>query len=251
MKASIPTREADRLEALRQYNILDTPAEPGYDDITTLAAFICDVPIALISLVDADRQWFKAKVGIDLSETCRDVSFCAHAILDDQIMIVNDALQDDRFADNPLVNDSPGIRFYAGVPLINPQGYPLGTLCIIDRRPRDLSEAQQVAMKSLARQVVKQLELQRISAQLAAALDKIRIMEGLIPICSYCKGIRNDQGYWSTVEKFIEQYSDVGFTHGVCDGCMRQHFPEVASVLLADTDREDDELVGDPSADRE
>ena len=157
-------------------------------------------------------------------------------------MVVKDALRDERFVNNPLVTCAPGIRFYAGVPLITPEGYSIGTLCIIDRQPRgDLSKSQKKALEALARQVVTQLELRRVSSQLADALGKIKIMEGLTPICSYCKGIRNDRGYWSTVEKFIEQYSDVEFTHGVCDQCMRIHFPQgrlqpiIADILLMTT----------------
>lgn len=240
MKAEIPTREAARLEALQQYRILDTPSEQAYDDITALAACICDVPIALMSLVDRDRQWFKSKVGLSVNETSRDVSFCAHAILDDAMMVVHDALQDERFVDNPLVTCAPGIRFYAGVPLITPEGHPIGTLCVIDHQPRVLSENQQKTLEALARQVIMQLELQRISAQLAEALENVELMAGLIPICSYCKGIRNDKGYWSTVEKFIERYADVEFTHGVCDRCMQTHFPEVAEVLLSETETDRD-----------
>jgi len=232
--------EAARLEALRQYQILDTPSESAYDDITKLAAFICDVPIALISLVDGDRQWFKSQIGLNVKETSRDVSFCAHTILGETTMIVNDTMCDQRFADNPLVTCAPGIRFYAGVPLITPQGYVIGTLCVIDRQPKTLSEGQKNSLEALGRQVVSQLELKRVSSQLAEALEKIEIMDGLVPICSYCKGIRNDEGYWSTVEKFIQHHSDVEFTHGVCDSCMRQHFPEVAQVLLPGTNLESD-----------
>ncbi len=252
MTAKVSTGEAARLEALRQYKILDTPSEQVYDDITALAAFICGVPIALISLVDADRQWFKSKVGLDVDATTRDVSFCAHAILSKSVMIVNDALEDVRFEHNPLVTGVPNIRFYAGVPLCTPDDHRIGTLCVIDHQPRELSEYQTRTLEALARQVVMQLELRRTSAQLAEALDKIKLMEGLIPICSYCKGIRNDKGYWSTVEKFIKHYSSVEFSHGVCDCCMRQHFPDVAEVLLTEDDDDSpydeqdasDELVG-------
>lgn len=233
MKAKIPTQETARLEALREYQILDTPPEQDYDDITTLAAFICGVPIALISLVDAERQWFKSKVGLEANETSRDVSFCAHAILDSQLMVVHDALCDQRFSSNPLVISEPGIRFYAGVPLVTPQGQAIGTLCVIDQQPRNLSESQQKALEALARQVVRRLELQRVSSQLAQALKKIDLISGLVPICSYCKGIRDDKGYWSTVEKFIEQHADVEFTHGICDECMQVHFPDVAAALAA------------------
>jgi GAF domain-containing protein len=246
MKANVPTREAARLEALRQYRILDTPSEQTYDDITALAAFICNVPIALISLVDADRQWFKSKVGLKVDETGRDVSFCAHAILDKNIMIVNDTLYDDRFDDNPLVTSVPNIRFYAGVPLCTPDNHSIGTLCVIDHQPRELSEYQTRTLEALARQVVMQLELRRTSAQLADALDKIKLMEGLIPICSYCKGIRNDKGFWSTVEKFIKHYSNVEFSHGVCDRCMQQHFPDVAQVLLAEANQDSPNDKHDP-----
>lgn len=237
MKANVPTREVARLEALRQYKILDTPAEQSYDDITALAAFICNVPIALISLIDANRQWFKSKVGINIDETSRDVSFCAHAILSESIMIINDTHHDERFDDNPLVIWAPSIRFYAGVPLLTPDGYRLGTLCVIDRKPRELSEYQVKTLEALARQVVMQLELKRASAQLADALYKIDLIEGLIPICSYCKGIRNDKGYWSTVEKFIKHFSNVEFSHGVCDRCMQQYFPEVAQLPPTDADQ--------------
>ena len=237
-QATASNQEAARLEALRQYNILDTPSEQAYDDFTLLTSSICQVPIALISLVDAERQWFKSTIGLDVSQTRRDIAFCGHIILSAQTMVVKDTLYDERFRDNPLVTSAPRIRFYAGAPLITPTGYILGSLCVIDRKPRDLSDSQKIALEALARQVVTQLELRRVSANLANALDKIKQIEGLIPICSYCKGIRNDQGYWSTVEKFIQQHSDVEFTHGVCDHCIRQHFPDVAEVLLESPENE-------------
>ncbi len=248
MNAKAPSQEADRLEALRQYRILDTPAEQSYDDITAIAAFICDVPIALICLVDAKRQWFKSKIGLDISETERDISFCTHAILDSRIMIIHDAQRDERFVNNPLVTRVKGIRFYAGVPLVTPDGHSIGTLCVVDYQPRELTEKQIEMLNALSRQVVMQLEQKRISTQLAEALDKIELMEGLTPICSYCKGIRDDEGYWSTVEKFIQHYSDVTFSHGVCDRCMQQHFPDVAQILLSE-DKEDSRITNDESED--
>lgn len=230
MKAKIYAEESARLKALKDYNILDTPAEQAYDDITALAAFICDVPIALISLVDADRQWFKSKVGLAASETTREVSFCAHAILEQGVMVIPDTRLDQRFFDNPLVTCAPDIRFYAGVPLLTPSGYPLGTLCVIDQQPKALSVSQCNTLESLARQVVSQMELRRVSTQLAHALEQIKVMADLIPICSYCKGIRDDQGYWSSIEEFMAKHTEVEFTHSVCDRCMQENFPDAAKL---------------------
>jgi GAF domain-containing protein len=230
MAVNVAPREAARLEALNDYRILDTESEQSYDDITFLAAQLCDVPIALISLVDSDRQWFKSKVGLAVDETSRDVSFCAHAILGDQTLVVKDARQDERFQGNPLVCSEPHIVFYMGVPLRTPGGAKIGTLCVIDRRPRELSDLQVRSLEALAHQVVLQLELKRISDQLAGALQRIDVMEKLIPICSYCKGIRNDQGYWQSVEAFIKSHDNVEFSHGVCNACMAKYFPEVTPL---------------------
>jgi GAF domain-containing protein len=230
MAVNVAPREAARLEALNDYRILDTESEQSYDDITFLAAQLCDVPIALISLVDSDRQWFKSKVGLEVNETSRDVSFCAHAILGDQTLVVKDARRDERFQGNPLVCSEPHIVFYMGVPLRTPGGAKIGTLCVIDRRPRELSDLQVRSLEALAHQVVLQLELKRISDQLAGALERIDVMEKLIPICSYCKGIRNDQGYWQSVEAFIKSHDNVEFSHGVCNACMAKYFPEVTPL---------------------
>ncbi|WP_313171655.1 GAF domain-containing protein [Massilia oculi] len=136
--AAKPDNEAARLAALYELLILDTPPEERFDKIARFAADEFDMPIVLVTLVDAERQWFKARVGTQVCETGRDVSFCSHAILHDEIMVVEDALQDPRFADNPLVTGAPHIRFYAGAPLALPSGLRLGTLCLIDRRPRTL-----------------------------------------------------------------------------------------------------------------
>jgi GAF domain-containing protein len=136
--AAKPDNEAARLAALYELLILDTPPEERFDKIARFAADEFDMPIVLVTLLDAERQWFKARVGTQVCETGRDVSFCSHAILHDEIMVVEDALQDPRFADNPLVTGAPHIRFYAGAPLALPSGLRLGTLCLIDRRPRTL-----------------------------------------------------------------------------------------------------------------
>lgn len=162
----LPANESARIEALLQCNILNTAPEEAFDDITSLAAHICKTPIALISLVDVERQWFKSKIGLEATETPRNISFCGYTILRSEVFIVPDALADERFADNPLVTDSPHIRFYAGAPLITPEGLNLGSLCVIDRVPRDLSAEQIEALQTLSRQVVKQIQLRQNLADL-------------------------------------------------------------------------------------
>ena len=225
MKAPIPDNEAQRLEALREYRILDTAAEQAYDDITKLAAYLCQVPITMISLVDESRQWFKSKLGVKQRETPRDIAFCAHAILQAEPMIVRDALKDTRFADSSLVTRTPHIRFYAGFPLTSPEGFALGMLCAIDRKPRKLSPEQKKAMQALSRQVMALLELRRVSARMAEALDKVRTLHELLPICAWCKRIRDDHGYWKQVEAYIHEHTGADFTHGICPECLEKQRP--------------------------
>lgn len=165
--AALPGNEARRLAALRSYEILDSDPEEAFDDLTRVAARICRTPIALVSLVDEDRQWFKAKVGLEAAETPRSLAFCSHAILEpNQLFVVNDAHSDDRFRDNPLVTGDPGVVFYAGAPLVTPEGMPLGTLCVIDHKPRDLTDADLETLRSLARATVGQLELRKAALEL-------------------------------------------------------------------------------------
>jgi two-component system, NtrC family, sensor kinase len=169
MAAPIPKTEKKRLEVLWQYDVLDTIPERVFDDLTELAAHICESPIALITLVDEKRQWFKSKVGISANETSRDISFCAHAILQQKLFVVPDAAHDARFAQNPLVTGEPKIRFYAGMPLITPDGHALGTLCVIDKVPHTLRPDQRRALEILSGHVMTQLELRRRSLELARA----------------------------------------------------------------------------------
>lgn len=202
------TDEPARLAALHRYRILDTEPEQRFDDLTLLASQICDTPISLITLIDSDRQWFKSRVGLGVHETSRGVAFCAHAIAHSGIMQVPDAAADARFRDNPFVTGAPNIRFYAGAPLVTPDGYALGTLCVIDVKPRHLSEGQLRALDALRRQVESQLELKRNLDELAAALgerdqaeaaqaalvtelraslEKVEKLGALMPFCSTCE----------------------------------------------------------------
>ena len=165
------TNDAARVDALQKYAILDSEPEQAFDDLTLLASYVCKTPIALISLVDEDRQWFKARVGISATETSRDIAFCSTAIQQRDVFVVPDALQDERFRTNPLVVAEPNIRFYAGAPLINEDGYALGTLCVIDRMPRNLAADQEVALKALSRLVLMQMEFRRNLLLLKEALS--------------------------------------------------------------------------------
>ena len=163
--------EAARVSALQKYAILDSEPEQAFDDLTLLASYVCKTSMALISLIDEDRQWFKSRVGISATETSRDIAFCSTAIQQPDVFVVPDALQDERFRTNPLVVSEPNIRFYAGVPLINEDGYALGTLCVIDRTPRKLAPEQETALKALGRLVLMQMEFRRNLILLKEALS--------------------------------------------------------------------------------
>src|SRR6266446_3191167 len=180
MTAPLPKNEKQRLKVLWQYSVLDTMPEEIFDDLTELAARICEAPVAMITLVDEDRQWFKAKVGVSINETSRDISFCAHAITQPGLFIVPDATRDERFAKNPLVKSDPKVRFYAGAPLVSPDGYALGTLCVIDKVPRELRPEQKQALRILARHVVSQLELRRRSNELANARSELERLKSAL-----------------------------------------------------------------------
>lgn len=202
------TSESARLATLRSYRILDTDPEQAFDDIVLLASQVCGTPISLITLVDEDRQWFKARVGVSITETSRSVSFCSHAIKGQGIFIVADALEDVRFRENPMVLGEPHIRFYAGAPLVASDGHALGTLCIVDHVPRTLTDGQRRALDALKRQAESQLELRRdlndlgralaerdraeaakdaLVGQLRGSLQKIDKLSAMLPLSSNCE----------------------------------------------------------------
>jgi GAF domain-containing protein len=236
-----PANEQQRLATLRGYEILDTEPEAGFDDLTLLASYVCQTPVALISLIDADRQWFKSKIGVSLTETSRDIAFCASAILQPDVFIVSDAKEDERFAQNPLVVSEPKVRFYAGATLMT-DGQALGTLCVVDRVPRELSPEQLEALRALSRQVLAQLELRRnlkrlehsLAARdraeaekertlrdLKAALANVRTLEGLLPICLSCKKIQDQKGHWQPFEYYVRAHSEAKVTHKICPECSK------------------------------
>lgn len=216
----------NRLEALAEYGIMDTPPEQAFDDLTRLTTFICGTPMALVTLLDSRRQWFKSTVGLSASETPLEHAFCAHAIEQENVFLVTDATQDARFATNPLVTGEPHIRFYAGAPLITPDGVALGTLCAIDRVPRELSIGQIDALAALARQVIWALELRKTVEALSVALvekkaaqQEVATLQDLLPMCAWCRKVRDDESFWHHVEDYLAANSEIRVSHGVCPEC--------------------------------
>ncbi len=199
MTSSLSSRNSEtaRLADLQQYQILDTPAESAFDELTQLAAQICQTPIALISLIDTDRQWFKSKVGLTVSETHRKLAFCAHAIQQDAPLVIENALEDERFATNALVTGAPHIRFYAGAPLTTPTGQRIGTLCVIDQVPRQLQAEQLSALQALSRQVISQLELRRSLTALQQSEERLQFVLQNMPVMLDAVDVEGNITLWN------------------------------------------------------
>lgn len=210
MVSPLPENEASRLRNLKLYRILDTAAEQAFDDLTRLAATICDTPIALISVIDEDRLWFKASFGLNATQAPRDMAFCAHTIMQEDVFVVEDAKADSRFAENPLVVAGPLVRFYAGVPLAVTKGIALGTVCVIDRKPRTLTSQQIDALTLVRGAVVAQLELRR-------SLEDLRSVERLLPICAWCRSVERADGGWTPLYEYVA--NTVPLSHSICPNC--------------------------------
>ncbi|MEM1091839.1 MAG: GAF domain-containing protein [Pseudomonadota bacterium] len=228
--AEYPAREQQRLQTLERYRLLDTEPEPCFDDLTSLAAKVFDVPICLMTLVDRDRQWFKSRLGLEAAETSRDVAFCAHAILQDEPLVVRDATYDQRFHDNPLVSDEPHIRFYAGAPLRVADDVTLGTLCVIDRVPRSPEPQQLRYLETIRDAMVAQLELRFL-------INTTGGLNNLITMCAWCKKVRlplnahdddqdveQDEARWVSPLEALRQSRVI--THGVCPACRTKMVPD-------------------------
>lgn len=232
-RAMTPTRERARLDALRRYGVLDCEPEQRFDDIVMLASSVLEMPIAMISLVDKQREWSLAATGIERGELPRDDSPCVHAILDDEPLVIHDTVMDPRVSSSPLVTDEPHIRFYAGAPLITPSGYRVGALSVLDQIPRMLGERELAILTRLAAQVVELLEHRLTAARLVDALQRLQTMASLIPICSHCRKVRDGSNHWMSLERFVQATTGSRFTHGICPDCVREHYPDAADDLLS------------------
>lgn len=215
MQAAPHPQQAARIAALRSYDVLDTPRERDFDEIVALASQICGTPISVVNLIDVDRQWFKAELGLGVRETPLATSICSHVILDDSFVEIPDTRNDARMQDNPLCQGDPGLRFYAGAQLLTPEGLPLGTLCVLDYQPRHLTDAQRQALKILGKQVMAQLDLRRSLKRQQFLMKEIdhRVKNSLQSVISLIRMQRRDapgeetRQFLETVEQRVARIS--------------------------------------------
>ena len=231
-----PKNEEQRLTSLKELNVLDTPPEERFDRVTRLAKSLFNVPIALVSLVDENRQWFKSCFGVDVSETGRDISFCGHAILQDGVFVIEDASKDERFADNPLVTDGPNIRFYAGYPLTSHDGYNLGTLCIIDEKPREFSANDLAIFSDLG--MLAQQELQAVQLATLDDLTQISNRRGFLMLAKHALAMSKRLDYSATILFFdLNKFKSINdnFGHQEGDNVLR-YFADCMLMSFRESD---------------
>jgi GAF domain-containing protein len=229
--APVKTRSGiRRLTTLHRYQILDGVSDRTYDDIVKLAAHAFETPIAAISIIEADQHSFKTSFGLEVPLPVTAEPFCAHTMRQQDLLVVNDTQADVRFAANPLVTQGQGIRFYAGAPLVTPDGLGLGALCVMDFQPREVTPRVLGMLHLLARMVMTTMDLHRVTDELASEVLKVRNLTGLLPICAGCKNIRNDSGYWQRVESYVQEHSQAEFTHGMCPECAKKYFPNITTL---------------------
>ena len=219
-------REPERLEALRRYRILDTAPERAFDDLTYLASFFCKTPMALVSFIDRNRQWFKSRVGFSHAQTSRGLSFCTHTILQPTVMVIPDTAADSRFRNNALVTHDPAVRFYAGAPIFSMDGLPLGALCVMDREPRTLTVGQEESLRAMSRLAGALLETRRSVGDLAVATETMNLLSQMLPVCSSCRRLQNEQGDWVSLERFVRDHAHAAGGHGTCPDCARRLYPD-------------------------
>jgi GAF domain-containing protein len=213
MPPPVPDREVERLRYLKLFDTLNTGSDQALQDLVQLAAAICAVPISAVSLIDKHEQRFKARVGLTVESTPRDIAFCAHTIIEPDLLVVEDASADPRFRENPLVTSDPQIRFYAGAPLTVITGVALGALCVIDRVPRRLTNDQAFALRTLSHAVVTQMRFRE-------ALDYLQAVERVLPVCAWCRSVRKSDGTWRPIYEYVAE--SVPVTHGVCPTCAKE-----------------------------
>jgi GAF domain-containing protein len=223
------------VHTLHEYAMLDSDPEPRFDAITKILSLALELPVVLISLVHADREWVKVAYGVEPDAVLGELAslgFGAEVIGSADLLVVEDAAADPRFAAHPLVTGPQQLRFFVGAPLEIQGGHRIGSLCALGPTPRTLAPREAELVRMLALQVVEMLALRRTEAELEGARQRIRTLATLIPICSHCRKVRDDENHWSTLERLVQAKTGSRFTHGICPECVREHYPDAADELL-------------------